>query len=299
MTPTERAYTLTLTVQEGQEGRLAAFLREQHHFSRRLLNKLKREGTVQVNGQTAFFHTQLKTGDKVAVCFPVEKPNPELKPQPMVLDIIHEDQDVLVVNKPAGLTVHPTMTEQEGTLANGVIHHWQKRGTCASFHPVSRLDKHTSGLILIAKHSFVHQQLDVSRQHHGLTRRYYAWVHGVVEKDNGEIVAPIGLEEGSIIKRRVRADGQPARTRFRVIRRYADYTWLELTLDTGRTHQIRIHCQHMGHPLLGDDLYGGSRHLIQRQALHACALAFVHPRHKKVCSFSAPLPEDLKRLAAG
>ncbi|GGK12618.1 hypothetical protein GCM10010965_01980 [Caldalkalibacillus thermarum] len=230
MTPTERAYTLTLTVQEGQEGRLAAFLREQHHFSRRLLNKLKREGTVQVNGQTAFFHTQLKTGDKVAVCFPVEKPNPELKPQPMVL---------------------------------------------------------------------VHQQLDVSRQHHGLTRRYYAWVHGVVEKDDGEIVAPIGLEEGSIIKRRVRRDGQPARTRFRVIRRYADYTWLELTLDTGRTHQIRVHCQHMGHPLLGDDLYGGSRHLIQRQALHACALAFVHPRHKKVCSFSAPLPEDLKRLAAG
>jgi 23S rRNA pseudouridine1911/1915/1917 synthase len=176
------------------------------------------------------------------------------------------------------------------------MYHWQKKGWQRTFHAVNRLDKDTSGLVLLAQNRFSHQQLSIQQKSHQLERKYYAWVHGQVAEDEGVIEAPIGRKDDSIITREVRSDGQYAKTYFQVINRFPTYTWVELKLATGRTHQIRVHMSDMGHPLLGDDMYGGKRQLIARQALHAYYTSFTHPESGKMVTFQADLPQDLQEL---
>lgn len=296
MVKQHQRYSLQFTVQKGEEGLLREFLLEHKSLSRKRLSKIKHSGELLVNGRSVTVRAELKEGDLVTVIFPIEESSPFIKPEPISLDIIYEDEDILLVNKPANQCVHPSSTQQSATLANGVLYYWQQKGWIRAFHAVTRLDKDTTGLTLIAQNAFAHQQLAIQQRAGHIQRRYYALVHGSVKLDQGVIEAPIGRKEGSIIEREVRENGQFARTYYQVKKRFTNYTWLELKLDTGRTHQIRVHLSHLGHPLLGDSLYGGDRTFIPRQALHAFLLSFQHPKTRKKLTFQAPLPKDMYRL---
>lgn len=270
------------------------------NISLTLRRKLKQSpGAILVNDEPAAWLTTVNPGDTVTILWPGECRVP---PSPLPLAIVYEDESLLVIDKPAGLLVHPTSGPPEPTLANAVVHHLSAgQHRPGGFHPLHRLDRNTSGLILIAKNPHVQHLLsgDGGKQ---ITREYLALVSGAVRPAAGIIDAPIGRRPGSIIERMVNPDGQPATTLYETVRVLAGHCLLKLKLETGRTHQIRVHLAHIGHPILGDDLYGGSTEHIQRQALHAARLRFTHPLTGEQLDLSAPLPADmagvLSRLAA-
>ncbi|SDG98760.1 23S rRNA pseudouridine1911/1915/1917 synthase [Aneurinibacillus thermoaerophilus] len=280
---------------EQEKRNVRSFLREEHGISRSLLVELKRAKGIRLNGVPTYLDHPLAPGDTVELYLPEEK-SENVEPEPIPFFTIYEDDYILVVDKAPNLCVHPTMLHPNGTLANGVVYHWQRQGISRKFRPVNRLDKDTSGLVLIAKNQYSHQQLAAVQRAGGIIRYYEAFVHGQVREDTGTIDAPIRRKADSLMERIVHEDGQWARTHYTVLGRYATFTHLRLKLDTGRTHQIRVHMSYMGHPLLGDDLYGGERMLIGRQALHARMLSFPHPRDKRMLSFEAPLPDDMATL---
>ncbi|RNB87823.1 RluA family pseudouridine synthase [Brevibacillus fluminis] len=287
---------LSFTACERQQGKTVRdVLQQEYGVSRRLLIRAKHEGRILVNGSDVYVNHVLKADDEVIVMIQEETAE-TIEPQAMPIEVRFEDEDLLIVAKPAGLVVHPTRTHEDGTLANGVIAYWLANGEERKFRPVNRLDKDTSGLMIIAKNQWAHEQCSRMQKDRTILRTYVAAVHGMVEQEEGTIDAPIGLADHSIIERTVRADGQPARTHYRVLKREDGYTWVELRLDTGRTHQIRVHMRYLGHPLVGDDLYGGKRELIDRQALHAWRLEFAHPRSKELLCFEEPLPNDMRLL---
>lgn len=271
--------------------KLSEFLRRQG-VSLTLRRKLRQDpAAVRVNGQAAAWPTVIQPGDTVEVDWPAAS---NIAPLPLPLAICYEDDQLLVVDKPAGLLVHPTSGPPEITLANAVIDHLRRQGSAAGFHPVHRLDRNTSGLILIAKNPFVHHLL--SGRH--LEREYLAVVTGAIDPAAGTIEAPIGRRPDSIILRMVRADGQPAITAYETLAAAGPGSLVKLRLLTGRTHQIRVHLAHIGHPLYGDDLYGGPVGLISRQALHAAGLAFSHPTGGRRLALTSPLPADMSSLLA-
>ncbi|KQL43829.1 pseudouridine synthase [Brevibacillus choshinensis] len=272
-------------------------LQKRYGVSRRLLIRAKFKGLITRNGQLVFVNEKLQAGDEIAVMVS-EDAEETVAPEDMPLTIRYEDDDLMVIAKPSGLVVHPTGNHAGGTLANGVIAYWQKRGEHRRFRAVNRLDKDTSGLLIVAKNQWAHEQFSRMQQERTLHRIYQAIAEGVVESDEGKIDAPIGLAEDSFITRQVRPDGQTAVTHFRVLDRGNGMSHLELKLDTGRTHQIRVHMSSLGHPLAGDDLYGGSREYIGRQALHASRLSFIHPRSGISMELTEPLPADMSHLAA-
>lgn len=276
-------------------GTLRDVLQKHHGVSRRLLIHAKFKGEITVNGLPVYVTYRLQTGDRVIVSVPLEVTE-ALLPDSMPLAIRYEDADLMIIAKPAGLVVHPTGNHTRGTLGNGVAAYWQEKGEQRKFRPVNRLDKDTSGLLIVAKNQWVHEQFSRMQKERSLRRIYQAVVHGQVRPDRGTIDAPIGRSDDSIISRVVREDGQPARTHYQVLAAGETATWVELALDTGRTHQIRVHMSHIGHPLFGDDLYGGSRERIERQALHAVRISFVHPRNGEQITITEPLPEDMTRL---
>lgn len=289
---------LRLTVPPAADGlTVRDFLRRWHGVSRTLLTRLKKFDGIWVNGESRWSIDPVHAGDTV-VLYLREEPSAVVAPEPVPLDIAYEDQDVLVVNKPAGLVVHPARGYRTGTLANGVARHLEERGIAAPVRPISRLDMDTSGLIAFACNPWAHDAL-AGR----LERGYLAVVTGQVVPAAGTVDAPIRQIPGHPVKREVHPEGQPARTHFRVAGRFAGATLIEVRLETGRTHQIRVHMVHLGHPLLGDELYGGARDRIARQALHAGRLAFVQPRTGAPVALSAPPPPDLQglleRLAGG
>ncbi|USG67261.1 RluA family pseudouridine synthase [Brevibacillus ruminantium] len=270
-------------------------LQKDFGVSRRLLVRAKYQGEIRRNNLSVYVTERLQEGDEVRVLVPAEEEM--LAPEPMELAIRHEDDDILVIAKPAGLVVHPTGNHDSHTLANGVAYYWQQRGEQRRFRPVNRLDKDTSGLMIVAKNQWAHEQFSRMQKERNLHRHYLAVVEGEWgETTEGVIDAPIGLRDDSIITRQVRPDGQPAVTRFSVRERGEGMTLVELKLETGRTHQIRVHLSDLGYPLAGDDLYGGSRTYIGRQALHAARLCFVHPRTGQEMEWREPLPEDMERL---
>jgi 23S rRNA pseudouridine1911/1915/1917 synthase len=280
---------------EETDQNVRSFLRERHGISRSLLVELKHVKGILLNGSSTYLDHPLQPGDLIELHLPEEE-SENIEPEPIPFSIVFEDEDILVVDKAPDLCVHPTMLHPNGTLANGVVYHWKQYGISRKFRPVNRLDKDTSGLVLIAKSQYSHQQLATVQRQGGIVRHYEALVHGCVAQDEGTIDAPIMRKAESLMERIVHEDGQWARTHYKVLGRYEGFTHLWLKLDTGRTHQIRVHMSHIGHPLVGDDLYGGERTLISRQALHSRTLSFPHPRHKNILSFEAPLPEDMSRL---
>lgn len=210
------------------------------------------------------------------------------------LNIIFEDDYFLIVDKIAGMLTHPLTFENTQTLANGVMYHFMKTNQNVGCHPLYRLDRNTSGLVVFAKIPQLQHQL--ANNHQNFQRYYYALVHGKLKQKIGQINAPIARKKDSIILHEVNNAGKNAITNYRVIKEFNDYSLIELWLETGRTHQIRVHMSYLSHSLLGDDLYGGKIDLITRHALHAYKLKFIHPfTHEKIC-ISSPIPNDMAKL---
>ncbi len=271
------------------------YLRRTHGFSRELVKRIKRSGKVTVNGEPRPLWYRLAADDLLKVVAE-EEHEQSLEPQEIPFGILFEDDSLLVVDKPAGLVVHPTKGVTDGTLANGVVYHWQQKGEDHIFRPVNRLDRDTSGIVVIAKHAYAQETLIQQSQKDQWQKYYTAVVQGVIADDTGLIDAPIARVGGGSRARIVSDEGKPSQTLWRVVQRFAAATLVEAQLVTGRTHQIRVHFTHIGHPLLGDELYGQPSPLIPRQALHASRLRFIHPVEKRPLELEAPLPDDMQRL---
>lgn len=288
---------IRFTVREGEEGQttLQEYLLNHRLLSRTHLIQLKQAKAIFLNGRYQYSNTMVHTGDEIHF-FIEEEESENILPQVHPLNILYEDVDILVVEKEAGICVHPTMLHPDQTLANYVVAYWQAQGEAHRFRAVNRLDKDTSGLLVIAKHRWAHQQLSEQQKRKQMLRIYRAWLMGGGLPPTGTIDAPIARVVDSIMLRHISEEGQVAITHFEVLKEYEEATQVECRLETGRTHQIRVHFSHLGHPLWGDDLYGGSRVLIGRQALHAVTLGFYHPRTREWIQFEAALPQDLRKL---
>lgn len=301
----QQTYTL---VKEDEELYIKELLQRRFHFSSRLIRKLKVEGGVFVNGKPARMRQKGRAGDVLRVSFPRE--SSYFGPEDIPLAVVYEDDDLLVLDKQPGLVVHPTKNYQTGTLANALAFHMQSRGVNYKIRFVNRLDRDTSGLILIAKNA--HCQKDIADQmdRQQVRKCYRAIVHGQPEQDEGVIDLPIGKDPDHAARRKVMDQGSPSVTRYRVLERFAagpgqgqipGYSLLELILETGRTHQIRVHLSHMGWPVVGDELYGSlygytpENDRMKRQALHACELQLTQPSTGERIRIGADLPEDMRQ----
>lgn len=265
-------------------------IREQK-VSQAMRRRLRRDGSFLVNRAPATWDTLLNPGDSVEVHL---SKTSHIDSTPMDLDIILEDDYLLVINKPSGLLMHPTSSERYHTLANGVLAYFQQHGIDASFHPIHRLDKDTSGLVIIAKNALV--QHTFTKQHTRIQKVYDAITDGIIPVDQLSIHFPIARLEGSIIERCTHLLGQPAHTDVTVVQRYPHHTHVRCYLHTGRTHQIRVHLSTLGYPLAGDDLYGGSLTWQTKQCLHASELYFIHPMTQEWMALQAPLPKYFEEI---
>ena len=273
---------MRLEVIARQENRLSQVLKDQLCVSAGLINRLKWEEKLLVNGVPVHTNFQVHPGDRVALL--LEEPAPDYPAQPGQLDILLEDEHLLVVEKPAGMLIHPSRHRNEGTLANIVLWHCQQQSQVAAFHPVTRLDRDTYGLVLVAKHSHSHARLQELARAGQVQKTYHALVFGGPREDAGVVDAPIARRELPSLLRYVNSTGKPSRTEYRVLRRWSDRSLLELTPVTGRTHQLRVHCAYIGCPILGDPQYGTQSSLelsarlgLESQRLCAKQLRFVHP----------------------
>lgn len=271
-------------------------------LTRSYLQSLIKDGCVRVNGGKAKAGQKTGTGDLVAVEIP-EPEEPSIEPENIPLDILYEDDDLIVVNKPKGMVVHPAPGHYSGTLVNALLYHCRDSlsGINGVLRPgiVHRIDRNTTGSLIVCKndaaHRFIADQLSV----HSITRKYRAVVHGVLAQD-GTVNAPIGRRPQN--RKEMAAGvshGKEAVTHYRVLEQFRDFTYIECQLETGRTHQIRVHMKSIGHPILGDDVYGPSKcpfKQLQGQTLHAMTIGFIHPSAREYMEFEAPLPEYFTQL---
>lgn len=278
---------------EKEKLNLEKFLFEQD-LSRRLFTKLYRNKHIYVNGKFQRKDLPLHVGDIVSIYMEDEEQN--IEPENIALDIIYEDFDLLVLNKKPNMVVHLTKSHQKNTLSNGIAKYFMDKGIKKKIRFVNRLDMDTTGVLVVAKNPFAHQQLDLQFEENTVEKKYKAIVSGVVEKDMDYIDVPIGREEEKSIRKVATENGQEALTKYSVIERYKDATLLDVQIFTGRSHQIRVHLYHIGHPIIGDSLYNEKSPYINRQALHSYYLKVKHPRTKKSIEFIAPLPSDMEEL---
>ncbi|WP_227521906.1 RluA family pseudouridine synthase [Bacillus solitudinis] len=287
--------SLQWEIKKDNQGQLLrSFLREEQKISKKALAEIKfSDGKIMVNNLEATVRTVLKTGDIVRIQLPPEVPSGSIAPEQIDLLIEFEDEHLMVIHKPANMATIPSREHRTGTLANAVIGYYLNKGIPATFHAVNRLDKDTSGLLVIAKHRLAHDRLSKLQQQGRLHRYYTAIVEGELTK-GGTIIAPIGRKRDSIIEREVRMDGKHAITHFDIKKHTKEWTLVKIKLETGRTHQIRVHFAYLGYPLCGDELYGGRRDKIARQALHCHQVDFIHPFSGKAFSLRTELPTDFK-----
>lgn len=282
------------TVVEMQNGRLDKVCSEIFSdYSRSQIKQLLNGGNITVNGKTEKAKYKVKSGDVIRLEEPETK-TLELRPENIPLDIVYEDDDVIVINKPQGMVVHPAPGHDEHTLVNALLYHCPLSTINGTFRPgiVHRIDKDTSGLLMVAKNDKAHRSLAKQLKDKTNIREYVALVHGRIAEDEGTINAPIGRSLKDRKKQAVVKDGRNAVTHFEVLKRYRDYTFVKCILETGRTHQIRVHMKYIGHPLVGDPLYGPKKTIKGNgQFLHAGKLGFVHPTTGKLLIFEAPLPK--------
>ncbi len=282
------------TVVEMQNGRLDKACSEIFSdYSRSQIKQLLDGGNITVNGKTEKAKYKVKSGDVIRLEEPETK-TLELRPENIPLDIVYEDDDVIVINKPQGMVVHPAPGHDEHTLVNALLYHCPLSTINGTFRPgiVHRIDKDTSGLLMVAKNDKAHRSLAKQLKDKTNIREYVALVHGRIAEDEGTINAPIGRSLKDRKKQAVVKDGRNAVTHFEVLKRYRDYTLVKCILETGRTHQIRVHMKYIGHPLVGDPLYGPKKTIKGNgQFLHAGKLGFVHPTTGKLLVFEAPLPK--------
>lgn len=271
---------------------------KQKGFSRQIIIQLKKTSQgILVNNQWAYVRTPLRTNDILTLRLLEEAPSENIVPVSLPLDIIYEDEDILLINKPADMPVHPSINNYDNTLANGIAHYYKMQGETFVFRCVNRLDRDTTGLLIIAKNALSASILSNQMKKREIHRTYLAVVSGNPKKDTDTITAPIARKENSAIERCIDfQNGEQAVTHYQVITSREDYSLLKLSLETGRTHQIRVHMKYIGNPLLGDYLYNPDFSKIQRVALHSYRLNFIHPITEKNMDFSIPLPEDMANL---
>lgn len=303
---------LSLTVSPEEAGqRLDAYLASVTELTRSAAVRLIEDELVTVNGKSPNKKEKVKAGDTVNVSLPEPEPDVAV-PQNIPLDIIYEDEDILVVNKPCGMVVHPAAGNPDGTLVNAILYHCgdSLSGIGGVIRPgiVHRIDKDTSGLLVVAKNDAAHLSLSDQLKVHRVSRVYHAIAIGNLRQDSGTVDAPIGRHptdrKRMAVLRGADAHAREAVTHYRVLERFDGLCHVECHLETGRTHQIRVHMASLGHPLLGDPVYGGANHrfcqshpaLIHGQCLHAAELSLIHPRSGEEMHFTCPLPEDIERI---
>lgn len=284
---------LNYTVLDTEDGqKIAQILHNQLNISSRLLKKLKMNEKILVNDVPVYSNYIVKTSDRITVLIDFEEID-YIEAEEMNLDIIYEDEYILVVNKPAGIVVHPSSYHLNNTLANGVKYYLNNN---KKIRPINRLDRDTSGIVMFAKNEYVQECFQNKSDY---KKEYLAIATGIIENDKGTINKPIARKPGSIMEREINYDeGQVAITHYDVLERFVEegYTLLHIELETGRTHQIRVHFKSEGHILLGDDLYGAPSELINRQALHAWKISFIHPITKQEIKLEANIPEDINNV---
>ena len=264
-------------------------------ISTRLKNKLIKKGKILLNGLVVDTRNTINIGDQLIIDFNYNEDNSNILPKEMDLDIVYEDDWLLVVNKPSGIAIHPSILHFDDSLSNGVCFYFNKIDLKKKIRPVNRLDIDTSGLVIFAKCEYIQECLSLQMQDGIFNKEYLCLVSGLFNKKTGIINLPIARKKGSIIERCIDKNGKKAITHYKVLKEFKDYSLVLCKLETGRTHQIRLHMASLGHPILGDTLYGTASSLISRQALHSYKIEFIHPITKKELELVAQLPKDIKR----
>lgn len=263
-------------------------------ISSRLIRRLYRNKKIYLNDKIYRKNQSGNKGDKIYLFFDDEIP--DAVEEEMDFEIVYEDYDLLIINKEPYMVVHPTKSHQTNTLSNGIAYYFNKNNIRKKIRFVNRLDMNTSGILIVAKNPFAHQQIALQFENNTVKKKYKGIVEGYVKKEEDVLDMPIGREEPESIRKMVTDKGQSAITKYSVLERNENLSLLDLEIPTGRSHQIRVHLSHIGHPILGDSLYGKESPLIDRQALHSYYVEINHPRTKEAISFSAKLPKDMEKI---
>ncbi|MDO5794450.1 MAG: RluA family pseudouridine synthase [Turicibacter sp.] len=297
MKVTRKGEHLIFMIEKKQANQTVREFLQQYHLSRKKIHELYMDKSVKLNEEVANFNDVLQIGDQLAI--PVFKEESiDFKPQKMKLDIVYEDDHLLIINKPAGLMVHPDQKDGMNTLVNAVAYYYQENQIHHRIRYIHRLDTDTSGGMIFAKHYLAHSLMDYWLSEKKIKRWYLALVSGRLQSKKGKINAPIGKDRHHGARRRVAKNGDEAVTLYQLKQQFKNYALVELELKTGRTHQIRVHMSYLGHPLLGDVLYGGPAKFgpLKRQALHSSRIEMKHPITQEPLKFEISLPSDMKKL---
>lgn len=269
-------------------------LKDYFQLSDRLITKLKKNKKIYLNDKETFSRQPICNGDIVSFVLDFDEDNSNIVPNNIPLDILYEDDYMLILNKPAGIAIHPSILHYNNSLSNGVKFYFDKLGLKKKIRIVNRLDKNTSGIVVFAKNEYIQECFIRQMKTGEFKKEYLTIVEGLLENTSGTLDFPIARKEGSIIERCVSPDGDLSITHFDVIKTFNNLSLVHIVLETGRTHQIRVHFSHIKHPVLGDTLYGNASALIDRQALHSYKLTFTHPITKNKMTITAPLPNDMQ-----
>lgn len=271
-------------------------LKKEFHISDRLVSKLKHAKQIYLNNKPAYVSEKLEVGNSIVVDLDFNEISDNIIPTKVNLDILYEDDALLIVNKPCNIPVHPSVDHYTDSLSNGIRYYFDSIHLNRKIRPVNRLDKNTTGIVIFAKNEYIQECLIKQMKNNIFKKEYLALVEGILENVSGIINAPIARKENSIIEREISDNGSTSITHYKVIKEFSSYSLVQFLLETGRTHQIRVHCKYVGHPLLGDTLYGNSSELINRQALHAYKMNFIHPITNQNIEIVVDLPDDIKKL---
>lgn len=271
-------------------------LKLEFDMSDRLILKLKKAMHIYLNGNISYTWASISLGDIITVLIDFEEDNSNILPTYVDLDILYEDEGLLIVNKPSSMPVHPSNLHYLDSLSNGIKYYFDSINLNKKIRPINRLDKDTSGIVLFAKNEYIQECLIRQMKSKTFVKEYIAVLDGLLDKCEGTISKPISRKANSIIEREVSNNGDIAITHYKVIKTIQNMSIVKFTLETGRTHQIRVHSQYMGHPIVGDTLYGHASLLINRQALHAYKVSFIHPVSKRQISITTNLPIDICNL---
>lgn len=271
-------------------------LSNEFHISTRLASKLIRNSLISKNGTVVDTRNSVAFGDLIEVDLGFEEDNSNIVPTKMNLDIVYEDEWFIVINKPAGIAIHPSQLHYSDSLSNGIRFYFDSINLKKKIRSVNRLDFDTSGLVIFAKCEYIHEAFNRQMQNGSFKKEYLCIVQGILENKTGTISLPIARKPGSIIEREINENGQNAITHYEVVKEFNNYSLVLCKLETGRTHQIRLHIKSISHPIIGDSLYGVKSDLINRQALHSYKIQCIHPVSKEILEFKSDLPKEFIKL---
>lgn len=291
---------LKYIVQDDKYHTVKEVIKSYYNVSDRLLTKLKKNKHILLNNSFSNINSIIKLGDEIQINLDFEEESSNIIPKQMALDILFEDDSLIIINKSSNMAIHPSILHFENSLSNGLKYYFNSKNIKKKIRPVNRLDKDTSGIVVFAKNEYIQESLIKQMKSHDFKKEYYAILEGFIENKKQKIIAPISRKQNSIIEREVSEKGDFAVTHLELIKNFeynnTKLAFVKFILETGRTHQIRVHSKYINHPILGDSLYGNSSILISRQALHAYKIDFIHPITKKNMELIAPIPDDIKRI---